>query len=291
MEPVDVVPRIIELFGKEGYDFQTRANYIQGDVSKLTKDELVEHLHHAGIIPECFAHDSTEEKLYAKYCDALLARSLCELGIEASPIKDRADAADVLGSVDDYEIVGDAKAFRLSRTAKNQKDFKVEALNQWKRGADYACLVCPIYQYPTTKSQIYSQAIRYNVVLLSYTHLAFLIKYFKGNPAELAKLWGFPSSMTDSKDANQYMYRLRKILIEITGSGYNELRQEGHATFETLRFHAEKQVAYWEEETKRIQDLPHDEATNELIKARKIPDKIKNIKGVAQPKAISSFGL
>jgi hypothetical protein len=37
----------------------------------------------------------------------------------------RADSADVEGATKDYTIVGDAKAFRLSRTAKNQKDFKV----------------------------------------------------------------------------------------------------------------------------------------------------------------------
>jgi hypothetical protein len=41
--------------------------------------------------------------------------------------------------------IADAKAFRLSRTAKNQKDFKIQAMDSWKRGKPFAMVVCPIY--------------------------------------------------------------------------------------------------------------------------------------------------
>ncbi len=58
----------------------------------------------------------------------------------------------------DYSFVADAKAFRLSRTAKNQKDFKVQAMDDWKHSKTYAMVVCPVYQLLTRTSQIYQQA-------------------------------------------------------------------------------------------------------------------------------------
>ena len=33
-----------------------------------------------------------------------------------------------------YTLIADAKSFGLSRTAKNQKDFKVTALSNWREG-------------------------------------------------------------------------------------------------------------------------------------------------------------
>ena len=75
-----------------------------------------------------------------------------------------------------YSMVSDAKAFRLSRTAKNQKDFKVSALSAWRRDNDYAVLCAPYFQYPAKTSQIYSQALSNNVCLLSWEHLIFMIE-------------------------------------------------------------------------------------------------------------------
>lgn len=161
------------------------------------------HLEYVGVIPESFEHDSTEEKLYAKYCDALLARALRELGLDAHMLSERSGAADVRAEGDGYELVGDAKAFRLSRTAKNQKDFKVETLNQWREGADFACLVGPLYQYPSTNSQVYAQAIRYKVTLLSYTHLDFLIRSGKVDKRSLAELWRVGEEVRQGKGVSQ----------------------------------------------------------------------------------------
>jgi type II restriction enzyme len=67
--------------------------------------------------------------LWAKYCDILLSKTWNYLGIQSQVIRARGNAADVMGTTPEYTIVGDAKAFRLSRTAKNQKDFKVSALD------------------------------------------------------------------------------------------------------------------------------------------------------------------
>ena len=95
--------------------------------------------------------------------------------------------ADVYAKTNDYTLVGDAKCFRLSRTAKNQKDFKVSALDDWRRTGTYAVLVSPLFQYPVDRSQIYAQAISRNVTLLSLTHLKLLLD--KSNGIILKDLW------------------------------------------------------------------------------------------------------
>lgn len=153
-------------------------------VETIEHSALVDALLQCGIIPERFAPDSSEEKLWAKYCDIVLSQALLALGINAAVLRTRGNSADVFGSTSDYTIVADAKAFRLSRTAKNQKDFKVSALDDWRRDDTYALLVGPLLQYPNTRSQIYTQAIQRNVTLLAYEHMWMLLAYQPANHLE-----------------------------------------------------------------------------------------------------------
>lgn len=131
---------------------QNAFDYLEKSLQSISKVELGEALLNCGIIPELFAHDSSEEKLWAKYCDILLAEALTFLGVQAEVLRARGNSADVFGKAAGYSIVGDAKAFRLSRTAKNQKDFKINALDDWRKDSTYACLIAPLYQYPTGRS-------------------------------------------------------------------------------------------------------------------------------------------
>jgi type II restriction enzyme len=239
----------------------------------------LDHLDYGGVIPELFAHDSTEEKVFAKYCDALLARALNELGLTAHVIDARGDAADVRAVHPNlYTLVGDAKAFRLSRTAKNQKDFKVEALNQWRHGADFACLLAPIYQYPNKASQIYSQAIRYNVTLLSYTHLAFLIRNKNFTADDLGQLWQLGQTLTANSSAVSYWSAIRAVVLELTGLTNMEWEQAVADTRTRLREQAGEQIRLWENEKTRIATLDQQTAIRELVEALKIDSKIAVIR-------------
>ena len=67
-----------------------------------------------------------KEKLFSKASDAVLSRAFREIGLKSTVLKERGDSADVLAEslFHGYTLVADAKAFRMSRTAKNQKDFK-----------------------------------------------------------------------------------------------------------------------------------------------------------------------
>lgn len=125
----DVYALISEICSDSKSDFKKRAESLSRAVAKISDSDVLNHIEYGGVIPESYAHDSSEEKMFAKYCDILLARALALLGLTASVLEERSDAADVKATTSLYSIVGDAKAFRLSRTAKNQKDFKVEPLS------------------------------------------------------------------------------------------------------------------------------------------------------------------
>ena len=109
---------------------QTGFETLESRLSDIGKAELLTMILECGVMPEVFLHDSSEEKLWAKYSDILLAKSLASLGLKSQVLRVRGDSADVFAESDNYKIVGDAKTFRLSRTAKNQKDFKVEQIKK-----------------------------------------------------------------------------------------------------------------------------------------------------------------
>jgi len=285
MKHSEAISRVIELSGNSSLSFPDKANQLEAALSDCSVEDILEHLDYAGVIPECFEHDSTEEKLYAKYCDALLARALTELGLRAEMIAERSGAADVRANADAYQLVGDAKAFRLSRTAKNQKDFKVGALNEWREGADYACLVAPLYQYPSTNSQIYSQAIQYNVTLLSYTHIVFMLRSQQVNQHSLVELWQVGQNLRTgqgiSQRASSYWSAILGVVLKITGKLGADWENAIEAAKVPLREQAREQIRYWEEERKRLQALDQKSAVKQLIKALKIDTKIQVVRRTA----------
>lgn len=151
-------------------------DHLAAAMATIRPENLGATMLECGIIPESFSHDSSHEKLWAKACDIILAEAFGQLGIPSVVIRTRGNSADVLGNAPNYSIVADAKAFRLSRTAKNQKDYKIKALDDRRRANTFACLVAPLNQFPVENSQIYTQCKERNVTLLSYTHMRFLLE-------------------------------------------------------------------------------------------------------------------
>lgn len=248
---------------------------LEEQLANLSREMLSEELLECGIIPERFAHDSSEEKLWAKYCDILLSKALSYLGLRAQVIRARGDSADVLGEANTYSIVGDAKAFRLSRTAKNQKDFKVSALDDWRRSNTFACLLSPLYQYPSRTSQIYKQAEEKNVTLLSYIHLKFLLDY----PPEktLEPLWQVARNLEPSKNARIYWESIDDTVIVLTNQSYERLRAyKQHASDHVGRLGSEG-IDYWRSVIDGYHALSKKEAVAKLIAAEKIDQKIETI--------------
>jgi len=245
-------------------------------VLQFSREQLVEALLECGAIPEAFDHDSSQEKLWAKYCDILLAMGLSELGLKASVIRARGNSADVLATGVTYSLVGDAKAFRLSRTAKNQKDFKVSALDDWRRENTYACLVGPLTQFPNTRSQIYKQAVQKNVTLISYTHLRFLIE--NETRASLEELWNIGQQLKPSDVAADYWAAIDTVTASLSGKDLTELEAIKQLEIEKLKELGREGISYWERRIEQYHKLSQAEAVNRLIKAEKIEAKIRTIK-------------
>ena len=123
------VEEIRKLSGNFGNDTEKLEKELETEIKKNGNSSLIDHLRLCGNIPESYGHDTSEEKLYSKYTDCLLSLAYTALGLKSLVLKERADAADVEAFAKDYSFVADAKAFRLSRTAKNQKDFKIQAMH------------------------------------------------------------------------------------------------------------------------------------------------------------------
>jgi hypothetical protein len=229
-----------------------------------------------GAIPECFGHDSSEEKLWAKYCYILLARIWTGLAIPAEVLRARGDSADVFGKTSSYTVIGDAKAFRLSRTAKNQKDFKVHALDDWRKANTYASLVSPLFQYPKRWSQIYRQAIERNVTLFSYVHARFLLDHFSGQ--DLAPLWQVAGGLPLSKKASPYWEAIDNTVCQLVGERLDTLQEYKLQAIDKTKELGEEGIGFWEAKIEAYRKLSQQEAVKRLIKAEKIESKIETIR-------------
>ena len=259
--------------------------------SKLLEEYIVDDtdfigtLKQIGTIPETIIHDSTAEKLFSKASDAVLSRAFREVGLKSTVLKGRNNSADVLAEspVHGYTLVADAKAFRLSRTAKNQKDFKVTALSGWRKDADYAVLCSPYFQYPSKHSQIYAQALNHNVCLLSWEHLIFLIENgIKETPnLSFAPLWNFcelySHKVVYSDKEKCFMQQFNSEVLALTGLDSSVFSAQLSAQIKTITERGNLEKSLLEEEIKKIKQFSHEKAIEELIKDKKLNEKIEQI--------------
>lgn len=265
------VDEIEKLSGNFIDDFERLRVELSGEVKKFGKDSLLAHLRLCGAIPERYGHDSSEEKLYSKYTDALLAEAFSFMGIKSLVLTERADAADVECVAKDYSFVADAKAFRLSRTAKNQKDFKVQAMDGWKRGKPYAVVVCPIYQLPTRTSQIYQQAITRDVCVFSYSHLSVLLMLSESEghrhaEKALTAVLSAVSTLNPSKDSQSYWKAINNAILQSHPAVARLWKEEKMASLEAISIAKEEALTELAAERERIMRMTKEQAVLELIK-------------------------
>jgi hypothetical protein len=280
------VEEIRKLSGNFGNDTEKLEKELDAEIKKSGNSSLIDHLRLCGNIPESYGHDTSEEKLYSKYTDCLLSLAYTALGLKSLVLKERADAADVEVFAKDYSFVADAKAFRLSRTAKNQKDFKVQAMHGWKRGKPFAMVVCPIYQLPTSSSQIYQQATTQNVCIFTYSHLALLLSYSEvegqAKAQQLLKtIFEIIQALNPSKNATDYWLAINKVILSFS----NKIQplwdiEKGVAT-ESIAISKEEALTFLAQEREKIMRMSHNEALKELIKVHKIESRIKTINTIS----------
>ena len=238
-----------------------------------------------GAIPESIEHDSTEEKLFSKVSDIVLSRAFIEIGLNSEVLKQRGNSADVFAESKfyGYSLVADAKSFRMSRTAKNQKDFKINSLNNWRGNSDYAILCNPYFQYPKKASQIYSQSMNYNVCLFSWEHFIFLIKnnIKENNKINFESIWNFgkynSNKVLVSNRKEYFLNNFNKYLCININKNEDDFTYILRNQKSKIKNRCNNEILYLENEIKLINNYSKEEAIKELIKSKKLKEKIKHI--------------
>lgn len=270
-------------------NFKIATEEIHTYIDHVPEDEFNGIVKEIGTIPENIAHDSTEEKLYSKASDIVLARCFRLLGLAARALDERADSADILAesiSGYKYSLVADAKCFRLSRTAKNQKDFKVGNLSDW-RGAEneYAVLVAPYFQYPQITSQIYSKALENNVCLLSWEHISILLE--KGiketDSLSLEPLWNASQMIARDKSLSfanakcSFLPKMDGYIAKKAGLTETEYKELMKNYKHLIIYRGKTEIDYWNQRIEEMKQYSRKKAIEELIRAKKLQEKINAI--------------
>ncbi|QPQ54476.1 HindIII family type II restriction endonuclease [Allosphingosinicella flava] len=277
---------IVQLSDNFGTDSTRLQAELAAEVDRDGAIAVIDHLRFCGNIPERYEHDSSEEKLYSKYTDVVLAKALEQLGLRTAVLVERGDSADVEAVADDWALVGDAKAFRLSRTAKNQKDFKVEAMHGWKRDRRHALLVCPSYQLPMRSSQIYQSAINRDVTIISYGHLAALVALaVSASPAValncLVDAMRCAENQSPTKDAVFYWTLINRSMLSRSEALQVLWKEEKSATLEVLYYAKQEGLTALDAERDRIQRMSREAAVQELMRFRKLDSRVKTIEAIS----------
>ncbi len=273
--------KIIDLIVKSAQE-PNGFELLEKEVSKFSKQDLTDNIIDCGVLPEVFDHDSSEEKMWSKYSDIVLSHFFTVMGLDSEVLGARGNSADVLAKSSGYTIVADAKTFRLSRSAKNQKDFKVSALDSWRQNNNYSLLAGPLFQYPTRNSQIYQQAIQKNVTLISYIHLKFLLDLNK--KVDLEPIWNIGKTLEneikkqDYSNAQLYWNKVDKVVCRVAKKDLVSLTHYKKEQVMRLQELGKEGINYWERKIKEYEKLPREKAIKMLIKAHKIDKKIEQIR-------------
>ena len=267
-------------------DFITASTQLERLIFSCTKDDILNIITAIGIIPEDIRHDSSEEKLYTKVSDIVLAKALQEMGYEVRVLRERADCADIVAQskFHEYSLVGDAKAFRLSRTAKNAKDFKVKSMVHRRGDCDYSVLACPYFQYPKSSSQIYKDALDGNVSLFSWELLYILLKEDVKETQDvcLKEIWNqsaIISATTVMDNAKEnFLETQNKNIAEIINITEDKFKNYFTSIKTLLVERGEEEIHYYENEIERVKRLNLEEAIQELLARMKLDSKIETIK-------------
>ena len=267
--------------------FAEASDEIKRYVSDLNRQTVIDIVKEVGTIPECIEASSSSEKLFSKASDCILARCFSELGMPSIAVNERGNSADIIArSIHGYTLVADAKTFRLSRTAKNQKDFKIDTLSNWRGSEhDFALLVAPYFQYPNTVSQIYSSALDKQVCLLSWEHILFLLEnnIMESDTLSLEAIWNAPVRLArDTRIAYadrmncQFPY-INQMLCDRISVPIQRFNEQLDICKDIIRNRGNYELEYLNTEKEAITTLTRDEAIAELLKSKKVLERISTI--------------
>lgn len=278
---------IFDLSQNNKINFGNATQIIKEYISNINRTTLIEIVKDIGMIPENIEASSSEEKLFSKASDCVLARCFTEFGMPSIAVNERGNSADIVAeSIHGYTLVADAKTFRLSRTAKNQKDFKISTLSNWRGSEhDFALLVAPYFQYPNTNSQIYSSALDNQVCLLSWEHILFLLNNnaVENDRLSLESIWNAPIRIArESKIAyadrmNCQFSLINKMVCDRISKSVSDFELQLNSCRIDICNRGKDELIYLNSEKSVIESLTREEAISELLKSKKLAEKISTI--------------
>ena len=257
-------------------------------IENFNKSDLIELVKEIGSIPESIEASSSFEKLYSKASDYVLAKCFTEFGLPSIAVNERGNSADIVAkSIHGYTLVADAKTFRMSRTAKNQKDFKIATLSNWRGSEhDFAILVAPYFQYPPMQSQIYSSSLEHNVCLLSWEHILYLLinNVIETDTFSLENIWNAPLRISrESKIAFadrmncQFPY-INKMICDRISKPLDDFTRHLTECQGYIFSRSKCELQYLMSEKELLENLTREQAIAELLGRRKILERIRSIK-------------
>ncbi len=278
------VINIITEICEQGGTFPQKIEKLYQKLSPWHSSDILERLTYAGVIPEMYNHDSSEEKIYAKYCEILVTEAFKSMGFNSKVIDIRSNRADFYIDGLGYSAVCDVKTFRLSRTALNPQDYKIKAVNKWRlnQESDYAFLVGPHPQFPKDISRLYDEALRYNVTLLSFAHIHFLLTISQqtNQPLQIESLFKINEFVKNIAEIRglSYWNTVDQVVIDCCNGKENDLIQSKQKYEQAFSDYAKLQIQFWENRKIEITLMSQQQLITDLIKAEGIDGKIRNIK-------------
>lgn len=282
----------------EKLDHDKIAATFEKDLLNKTDEEIISILICAGFIPDLYIPDSSEETLFSKLVEVLLAVWAKKMGFKSEYIKQKASYEDVNITICNKVVVCDAKSFRLGRSQKapNVKDFlKLADIEKWLNR--YSNRLGGLITYPDTHEWFsgsdayqYCTAKRVPTVMLPYKYLALLL-YFKNkyNTEDLKELWNyeklFPVEITKREDNKQCYWKVINKTIEnichITSKDINEFIENANskiklcivANLERLQQHKNEIINHIKEEIANI----NNKEAKQLLQQYKIEKETENI--------------
>lgn len=223
-------------------------DFINKVENEFNTDILFSKLLLSCYIPDEFMENGSEEKLYTKLVEVLIAIWAKKMGFEYEIIAEKSGKEDIRIIIGNEVVVADSKTFRLGRSqvAPNVKDFlKLASVSLWiencnlefqsklldRKAIGGLVTYTSLHEWKN-KSEVYIECSDKNTptLMLSYEYLSFLLLYKNQyNVFELNKLWDYNRIFKNKlpKENNKHLYwtAINDEIIKITNVNKEFLEQ------------------------------------------------------------------
>lgn len=240
------------------FDTDAAVLNLQQTLKRKSNQELAFLVLHSGFIPDHYSHDGSEETLYTKFVEVVVAEWGSRIGFKMTLQKEKSSKEDVTFELGNRIAVCDVKSYRLGRSQKapNVKDtIKQGDYMKWLRAYKSFSPVGGLVTFPSAhdwqgKSDVYSYVSDHSspILLLFYEHLAFLlIKKGNSNGASFFEILNdYKSLFKDghSKSRADYWTKIHSEINRITSSTTIDafMDQTKFVVHEVAKWSAEKLV-------------------------------------------------